>query len=269
MRTAANSFNHSYNFELPNKSNEFQRHGTSTTERSDILAKTTWCATIWTWKMQKEISSHRRTSPNKKRSLCSKVKYWSLGLETKHTRIQCSSVTPRPSKKRNCKSLVGNARKSIKELGETCKEELQQWDAQMSERRYIQEYREPCKQSANVALPVKQHTEYHLAVTDCQRTWAETEDSRVVTPCRKKSNKHNHLLRRRLNGMAGGRVRGEMSRGSGLKDSHHDGYVLQLKWLRWSTFSGHPSGRWKHPHRTSHICHLLAPPVFFHSHYNL
>ena len=25
----------------------------------------------------------------------------------------------------------------------------------------------------------------------------------------------------------------------------------QFKWLRWSTFSGHPSGRWKHPHRTS------------------
>ena len=36
----------------------------------------------------------------------------------------------------------------------------------------------------------------------------------------------------------------------------------QFNWLRWSTFSGHPSGRWKHPHRTSHICHLLAPPVF-------
>ena len=40
-------------------------------------------------------------------------------------------------------------------------------------------------------------------------------------------------------------------------------YFSQFKWLRWSTFSGHPSGRWKYPHRTSHICHLLAPPVFF------
>ena len=63
--------------------------------------------------------------------------------------------------------------------------------------------------------------------------------------------------------MAGGRVRGEMNRVNELKDCHHDGYFSQFKWLRWSTFSGHPSGRWKHPHRTSHICHLLAPPVFF------
>ena len=53
--------------------------------------------------------------------------------------------------------------------------------------------------------------------------------------------------------MAGGRVRGEMNRVSELKDSPHDGYFLQFEWLRWSTFSGHPSGRWKHPRRTSHI----------------
>ena len=38
------------------------------------------------------------------------------------------------------------------------------------------------------------------------------------TLCRK-NNKHTHLLRRRLNGMVGGRVRGEMSRGNGKKIS--------------------------------------------------
>ena len=51
------------------------------------------------------------------------------------------------------------------------------------------------------------------------------------------------------------------SLGNGLTDSHHDGYFPQLEWLRWSTMSGHPSGLWKHAHRTNHMCHLLAPPV--------
>ena len=76
------------------------------------------------------------------------------------------------------------------------------------------------KQSVNVALPVKQHTEYHLGVKFVRKSEQEHGISRG-DPSRK-SNKHTHLLIRRLNGMAGGRVRGGMSCGSGLKDGPDD-----------------------------------------------
>ena len=66
-------------------------------------------------------------------------------------------------------------------------------------------------------------------------------DSREQPPYRK-NNKHTHLLRRRLNGMAGGRVRGGIRRGSGLKIvSTLVFYKVQVTPMI-STISGHPSG---------------------------
>ena len=79
------------------------------------------------------------------------------------------------------------------------------------------------KQSANVALPLKDHTEYHLAVQIVREREQKQRIAGFLTPNRKRSNKHSHLLRRGLNWMAGGRIRGEMNRVNELKDCHHDG----------------------------------------------
>ena len=141
------------------------------------------------------------------------------------------------------------------------KEELQSWDARM--RRELGDHAEcqPSRQAGEQihsgGLKMKQSANVSHACEAAHRassgTWARTEDSREVTACRE-SDKHTRLLRR-LNGMVGGRFRGGMSRGGGLKDSTHDGYFSQVKWLRWSTISGHPSGRWKH---TDHRCHIFC-----------
>ena len=70
------------------------------------------------------------------------------------------------------------------------------------------------KQSADVDLLVRHHTEYHLAVQIVREREQKQEDIRR-NPCRR-SKRHTHLLRRRFNGMVRGRVRGGMSRDSGL-----------------------------------------------------
>ena len=60
------------------------------------------------------------------------------------------------SKKKNCKT--GNARKR-KELGDHAENQQSR-----QSREQIHSGSLKIKQSANVALPLKQHTEYHLAV---------------------------------------------------------------------------------------------------------
>ena len=71
-------------------------------------------------------------------------------------------------------------------------------------------------------MPVKQHTEYHLAVKIVRER--EQEQRIAVAAPSRKNIKHTHLLRRRLNELAGGRDRGGISRGSGLNNSHHDAF---------------------------------------------
>ena len=63
----------------------------------------------------------------------------------------------------------------------------------------------------------------------------------------------HHFFRRRLVGVAGGRVRGGVSRGSGLKYRPQDGHFSQFERLQWSTQSGPPSGRWKRPPHKQHL----------------
>ena len=82
---------------------------------------------------------------------------------------------------------------------------------------------------------------------DCQKTWT-TESSRV-TPQAGRAERHTHQLRRRLNGMAGGRVRGGTNQGNG-KNTSTFASSQKLECLWWSTKGAHQSGRWKYPHRT-------------------
>ena len=76
---------------------------------------------------------------------------------------------------------------------------------------------------------------------------------REVKTCQE-SNTHTHLCCR-LNGMAGGRVRGGMSRGNGLKNMSPR-FFSQIHCKRTS------EREFKHPHRTKLFCHFFAPFIF-------
>ena len=79
---------------------------------------------------------------------------------------------------------------------------------------------------------------------------------------RQEEQQAHHFVRRRLVGVAGGRVRGGVNRGSGLKK------VLKMVIYHNLSDSDGPrkagiraeSGN---AHRTNNICHTLAPQVFF------
>ena len=203
------SINHSYNFELSNTSYE---------DNAMVHEKHT---RVLGFDARPFPKSHKEKSPlthsQKKRSNIKVA--WIAGKKTENTWIKCTSMH---IQRENCKVGMLRWKQDSVTMQNTVNHVT--WM-----HRYFREGWQVSK-AQNIVMAVNQHTEYHLAVKIVIEREQEQRIAGVIP--RRKNNKHTHELRRLLNGMACGRVRGGIRRGSGLKFSLHDGFSAEFKWLR-------------------------------------